>query len=66
MLKKRNASNFYENWVPERKKRTILEDNKAMNSINPDLKFMIENDNDFENWRLPTLAFESWSCKVVM
>ena len=47
----------------ERKKRTILEVNKAMNSINPDLEFTIENENDFENGRLPTLAFEIWSCK---
>ena len=67
-VEKEKCFKFDENWVEEdslieRKKRTILEVNKAMNSINPDLKFTIENENDFENGRLPTLAFEIWSCK---
>ena len=31
---------------------------KAMNSINPDLEFAVEKENDFEKKRLPTLGFE--------
>ena len=41
----------------------MVETNKAMNSINHDLKFTIENEEDFVNKRLPTLSFEMWSCK---
>ena len=59
---------FDERWIEEdskldRKKRTMLEVNRAMNSINSDLKFTIENEDDFENKRLPTLSFEIWSSK---
>ena len=32
----------------------------AMNSINPDLKFTTETQEDFPNERLPTLDFEIW------
>ena len=41
-----------------RTKREIL---KAMNSINTDLKFTVETENDFASKRLPTLSFEIWS-----
>ena len=33
---------------------------QAMNSINPDLEFTVETEDDFENKRLPTLDFEIW------
>ena len=57
---------FDEKWVEEDMKieagkRTIKEINKAMNSVNVDLKFTIETEEDFSNKRLPTLAFELWS-----
>ena len=32
----------------------------AMNSINPDLRFTVETQDDFEKQRLPTLDFELW------
>ena len=32
----------------------------AMNSINPDLQFTVETQDDFERQRLPTLDFELW------
>ena len=53
-------------WIEEDKledetKRTIRELNKAMNSVNKDLKFTVEHESDFPNARLPTLAFELWS-----
>ena len=35
----------------------------AMNSINDDLKFTTEAQEDFENERLPTLDFEMWLTK---
>ena len=41
-------------------KREVL---LAMNSVNPDLKFTLEHENDFNNKRLPTLSFEVWSEK---
>ena len=34
--------------------------NPCMNSINKDLKFTVETQEDFENERLPTLDFEMW------
>ena len=34
-----------------------------MNSINPDLKFTTESQEDFETERLPTLDFEMWVTK---
>ena len=34
-----------------------------MNSISEDLQFTSETENDFENKRLPTLAFQIWSDK---
>ena len=37
---------------------------EAMNSINPDLTFTTETENDFENLRLPTLSFQLWSDKT--
>ena len=42
----------------ERTKREVL---KAMNAVNPDLRFTLEHEEDFPNNRLPTLAFEVWS-----
>ena len=44
-----------------RNKRTEMELNKIMNSINPDLKFTTEIETDFKTGRLPTLSFEIWS-----
>ena len=44
-----------------RTKRELL---KAMNSINRDLVFTMEHEDDFEKKRLPTLAFELWSDKT--
>ena len=34
---------------------------EAMNSINPDLRFTVESEEDFENGRIQTLDFEEWS-----
>ena len=33
---------------------------EAMNSINSDLKFTVETQEEFENNRMPTLDFEIW------
>ena len=44
----------------DRTKREII---KAMNSVNADLKFTVETEEDFQSKRLPTLSFEIWSCK---
>ena len=59
---------FREEWIEEDReseagRRTINEISKAMNSINEDLKFTMENEEDFVTKRLPTLAFEIWSEK---
>ena len=59
---------FQEEWRKEdssssadhRKKKTSNELCKAMNSIFPNIKFTIENEEDFENKRLPTLDFDLW------
>ena len=47
----------------DRIERTMREVNKAMNCVNHDLKFTLEHESQFENKRLPTLAFELWSEK---
>ena len=47
----------------DRKILTEREIKEFMNSINPDLTFTTENENDFENKRLPTLSFQVWSEK---
>ena len=59
---------FKERWKKEdserdKVSRTLEEIGKAMNYVNDDLKFTIEREADFENGRLPTLAFEIWSTK---
>ena len=59
---------FKERWKKEdserdKVSRTLEEIGKAMNYVNDDLKFTIERESDFENGRLPTLAFEIWSTK---
>ena len=41
----------------------MREINKAMNSVNHDLKFTLEHESQFSNGRLPTLASEIWSTK---
>ena len=46
--------------VVERTKSELL---KAMNSVNKDLVFTMEHENDFTTGRLPTLSFEIWSTK---
>ena len=43
------------------KKLTETEILRAMNSINVDLQFTSETENDFDKKRLPTLSFELWS-----
>ena len=34
---------------------------EVMNTINPDMKFTIESEEDFQNKRLQTLDFETWT-----
>ena len=64
-----NKSFVYdEKWVREDeqlsdKERTMREILKAMNCVNEDLRFTMEHESDFQNGRLPTLAFEIWSTK---
>ena len=60
---------FKEEWIEEDMKvdpikRTIKELGKAMNSVNIDLNFTFETEEDFAKKRLPTLAFEIWSTRV--
>ena len=43
------------------KQHTVEIIREIMNSINPDLKFTTEIEEDFECLRLPTLSFEIWS-----
>ena len=45
----------------QRMARTCLE---AMNSINPDLEFTVESQEDFQNEKLPTLDFAIWQDKL--
>ena len=45
----------------DRRILTEREIRECMNSINPDLTFTTENENDFANKRLPTLSFQLWS-----
>ena len=42
------------------RERTKLEVGKAMNAINPNLKFTLELSEDFKDGRLPTLSFSLW------
>ena len=59
---------YQESWKEEDidngvtgKERTVAELSEIMNSINPDLKFTTEVEEDFPTRRLPTLSFEIWS-----
>ena len=59
---------FNEDWIEEDSKlnkneRSLNEILTAMNSINEDLKFTLEKEEDFDSKRLPTLSFEIWSEK---
>ena len=59
---------YKEEWDEEdkekgtsKKARTEIEIRNLMNSINSDLKFTTEKEEDFKNGRLPTLSFQMWS-----
>ena len=59
---------YKKDWETEDKKedprdRTKREILRAMNSLNTDLKFTVETEDDFPSKRLPTLSFEIWSCE---
>ena len=67
-VEKKKKFKFNENWIEDDKKvdrieRTMREVNRAMDSVNTDLKFTLEHESQFPNKRLPTLAFEIWSTK---
>ena len=49
-----------ESHFVDKKKTTSRELCKAMNSIFPNINFTVENEEDFENRRLPTLDCELW------
>ena len=58
---------YSEKWEREnmengvtKKENTRREVQKLMNSINEDLRFTTEVEEEFENGRLPTLSFQMW------